>query len=399
MFRSPALKIPDYRRLWLGAACNHLGMSGEQVIIGLLVFQITQSTAWVGAAIALYFLPLFVFGVLSGAIADRLDRRSLLRRIEFCLGLNLALFAALAAAGALQLWVVFVFIAISGSLRALHQPVRVSYAYDVAGGAQIVGSLSLLNLGVRSGQLIGALMAGYAMEHAGTSGAFLSLAGIHLIAFVLFCRLRSVGLADPSSRVPLRQNLREFFGEMRVNRVLTMLVIVTASVEVFGFSFSTALPELATARFDLGAEGLGIMQGARALGGILASIALSTRQEISRRGLAYLVMIYLFGGSLLLLAVAPQFVLALAALLLVSGMATASDILSQSMMQVSVANRLRGRAMGAWVFAVGFAPVGHLQVGALAVTLGVGNALAVNGCILIGIAVLTTVMVPRLRTL
>ena len=399
MFRSPALKIPDYRRLWAGAACNHLGASGEQVIIGLLVFQITQSTAWVGAAIALYFLPLFVFGVLSGAIADRLDRRSLLRRIEFCLALNLGVFAALAAAGTLELWVIFVFIAISGTLRALHQPARVSYAYDVAGGAQIVGSLSLLNLGVRSGQLIGALLAGYVMEHVGTAGAFLSLASIHMIAFGLFCLLRSVGLADPSSHVPLRQNLREFFGEMRVNRVLAMLVIITASVEVFGFSFSTALPELATARFDLGAEGLGIMQGARALGGILASVALSTRREISRRGLAYLVVIYLFGGSLLLLAAAPQFVLALAALLLVAGMATASDILTQSMMQISVSNRLRGRAMGAWVFAVGFAPIGHLEMGALAVTLGIGNALAVNGLILIGIGILTTVMVPRLRTL
>ena len=68
-------------------------------------------------------------------------------------------------------------------------------------------------------------------------------------------------------------------------------------------------------------------------------------------------------------------------------------------MQISVANRLRGRAMGAWVFAVGFAPVGHLQMGALAVTLGIGNALAVNGCVLIGIGILTTVLVPRLRTL
>ena len=49
---NPAFRIADYRRLWAGAACNHLGMSGEQVVLGLLVFQITDSTAWVGILLA-----------------------------------------------------------------------------------------------------------------------------------------------------------------------------------------------------------------------------------------------------------------------------------------------------------------------------------------------------------
>ena len=89
----------------------------------------------------------------------------------------------------------------------------------------------------------------------------------------------------------------------------------------------------------------------------------------------------------------------LVALLLVAGMASASDILTQSMMQISVPNRPRGRAMGAWVLAVGFAPIGHLEMGALAVSLGVGNALVINGLMLLGIGVLTTVTVPRLRKL
>ena len=51
---NPAFRIADYRRLWFGAACNHLGMSGEQVVLGLLVFQITDSTAWVGILMAIY---------------------------------------------------------------------------------------------------------------------------------------------------------------------------------------------------------------------------------------------------------------------------------------------------------------------------------------------------------
>ena len=397
MIRTSALTNPDYRRLWLGAACNHLGMSGEQVIFGLLLFRITQSTAWVGIALALYFLPMLVFGVFSGAIADGMDRRTLLRRIEFTIAANMLVLAALTYFGFQSLWLLLTFITIAGSLRALHQPVRISYAFDIAGEQHVIGSLATLNLGTRLGQLVGALLAGTAMEHIGTPIAFVLLSTVHGIAFVAFCRLRTVGIAEVTARVSLRQNLLEFLDEVRRNRVLLMLVIVTASVEVFGFSFSTTLPELATERFQFGAEGLGVMQAMRALGGLIASLGLSAMNELKHRGAAYLVVVYLFGAGLLLLSIAQDFGLALIALLIVAGMAAASDILTQSMMQLSVPNKLRGRAMGAWVLAIGFAPVGHLEMGFLAVALGVQNALIINGALLICLGTITTLAVPRLR--
>ena len=79
--------------------------------------------------------------------------------------------------------------------------------------------------------------------------------------------------------------------------------------------------------------------------------------------------------------------------------ATASDVLTQSMVQLSVPNHLRGRAMGAWTLAIGSAPLGHLEMGALIVWLGLGGALMTNGAALIIVALLTTVLVPRLRKL
>ena len=69
MIQFPALRHPDYRRLWFGAAFNQQGMSGEHVVLGALVFQITESTGWIGAIMAVYFLPLLVFGMLCTVIA------------------------------------------------------------------------------------------------------------------------------------------------------------------------------------------------------------------------------------------------------------------------------------------------------------------------------------------
>ncbi|MFP6730558.1 MAG: MFS transporter [Alphaproteobacteria bacterium] len=396
---NPAFRNADFRRLLAASACSFIGMTGEQVIIGLLVFEITQSSAWVGTALALYYLPLLVAGPLAGAVSDWLDRRALLRRLEFAILTNLILFAGATAMGWVALWPILLFTAAAGSLRAMHSPVRTSYAYDIVGGKQIVASLGLLNLGTRLGALVGALVAGAAMENFGTPVALLALASAHGAGFMLLLRLQYAGFAAPVNRAPLLQNLREFKHELLNNRVLLMLILLTAAVELFGFSFSTAMPELAATRFNVGPEGLGLMHAARATGGIVASLALSAMGGLERKGTVFLVVIYAFGGSLILLSVSEPFALGLAALALVAVMATASDVLTQSMVQLSVANELRGRAMGTWSLAIGSAPLGHLIMGALAVAIGVGGALAINGAALIMLGLIATITVPALRKL
>lgn len=394
-----AFNDPDYRRLWAGAACNQHGTAGEQVIFGLLVFQVTQSTAWVGVMLGIYFVPFFIFGMLSGAIADWIDRRSLLRRIEVAIAANLSLFAATLWAGVDGFWLIAVFALAAGSLRALHQPVRVSYAYDIVGDRLVVPALGLLNIGSRTGQLVGALVAGALMERFGAPAALLALAGGHAVAGLLFLGLRSVGIAGVVEHAPIRQNLTEYLSELRHNRILLLLVAITASVEVFGLSFVTALPELSAHRLGLGADGLGMLHACRAAGGIAAGLSLAVLGNRYRRGGVYLWVILVFGAGLLALAVDSPLPATLAAVFVVAGLAAASDVLTQGMMQVSVANALRGRAMGVWVLAIGFGPLGHVEMGLLAETLGVGSALVANGLLLLALGGLLAVAAPRLRQL
>jgi MFS-type transporter involved in bile tolerance (Atg22 family) len=399
MINIPAFAIADYRKLWAGSAFNQQGMSGEQVVLGLLVFQFTQSTAWVGVMLAVYFLPFFVFGIVSGAVADRLDRRALLRRVEALIIINMVVFAAVLALDLAALWVIIVFTLITGGLRALHQPARLSYAYDIIGGDKIVSGLGLLNLGSRTGQLIGALAAGAVMARYGGAAAFLVLASGHGLAFIFFLRLRTAGKAAVTDRVPLRQNIREYVVELRANHLLLMLVAVTAAVEIFGFSFATALPGLASTRLNLGADGLGMLHAARAVGGMIAGLGVTFMGALQRRGLAYLGVIFSFGASLMLLSADSPLLATLVVVALVAGAAAASDILTQSMMQMVVPNALRGRAMGVWVLAIGFGPLGHLEMGGLAEMLGLGPALFTNGAALLAVGVIVNIVAPRLRQL
>jgi MFS family permease len=397
MINIPAFAIADYRKLWAGVVLSQQGMSGEQVVLGLLVFQLTGSTAWVGVMLAVYFLPFFVFGIISGAISDRLDRRSLLRRVEAVIAINMIVFAFVLAMDVATLWVMLAFTLVSGVLRALHQPARLSYAYDIVGGDNVVSGLGLLNLGSRTGQLIGALAAGLVMNRFGGASAFAVLAIGHGLAFIFFLRLRAAGKAAPKQHVPLRQNIREYLSELQANHLLLTLLVATALVEILGFSFATALPELATIRLDLGADGLGMMHAARAVGGMIAGLGLTFMGAMRRRGDAFIGVIFAFGASLMLLSADSPLIVTLVIISIVACAAAASDVLTQSMMQLSVPNALRGRAMGVWVLAIGFAPLGHLEMGALAELLGPGTALLVNGAALITLGLIIAFAVPRLR--
>ncbi|MGB0554592.1 MAG: MFS transporter [Alphaproteobacteria bacterium] len=397
MIRNPALRDRDYRRLLGGAAFHQQGMSGEQVVIGLLVYEATGSTAWVGIILAIYFLPFFVFGLLSGTVADWIDRRTLLRRLELATAAVLFVFAASTAQEETPIWITAAFTLLVGSLRALHQPVRSSYAYDLMGQENLVSAMGLLNIGSRSGQLLGALVAGFVMESFGGSAALACLGGGHLIAFLFFRSLRAAGVAAVAERAPIRQNIREYLVELGTNRLLLTLLAVTASVEIFGFSFATALPEIAANRLEIGAEGLGWLQGARAFAGIIAGVIFATFGVRSRTGAMYLSIIFMFGVFMTLLSQPLPLALTLGAVFLLSFFAASCDIMAQSMMQLSVANDLRGRAMGIWVLALGFGPLGHLELGAVAGAFGLQIGLLLNGGILILIAVMTAVLVPRLR--
>ena len=396
---SPALEIPDFRRHCVGVAFHSAGSGGEQVLFGLLIFQLTGSSVWVGFSLALYYGPMMVVGVFGGAIADWADRRTLLRRVEIALVILFSLYGALIGQGGIEPWHLLLMVLGAGCVRALHQPARASYAFDLVGAERIVPGLGLLNVGQRLGQLIGALLVGSAMQRLGPDAAYYLLALAHLAGFRVFSRLQFAGASAVTNPVSLTTNVHEYIAELRNNRNLAVLIGVTITVEIFGFSFATALPELATARLGVGAEGLGVMQATRAAGGLIAGVFLAGASGLNRRGLYLVAAIYGFGAGLCLLALAPTFLLAVIAIMLVAAAATSVDIFTQSMMQLAVPNALRGRAMGAWVFAAGTGPVGHLQMGALASSLGAGMALGVNGAALIIVGLLITVVLPGLRRL
>lgn len=396
---APAMRFRDFRLLWLSGVFNSTGFLGEQVVLGWLVLELTDSSLMVGVALALRMAPFLLLGVIAGAIADRIDRRKLLRGVSISMAGLSAAIGLLIMLDMVALWHLLLITFAGGCLRAMHQPARQSFAYDIVGSKNLVNGLSYLSLGMRVGGIGGSLAVGFLVGRLGADVAYAVLAASYIASAAALQFIHSPGRSASSAQQPLWQNLKELGAEIRHNNILLVLLILAATVEILGFSHQVLLPVLARDVLHVGAEGLGVMNALRSVGGIAAILALSSLGEVQRKGLLYLVVLHVFGASLLFLGIANTFYFAILAIMIINGMGALADILSQSLVQTVVPDELRGRAMGSWVLAVGLGPVGHLQIGALASALGVSLALMAHGVGLITLAVGAFILFPKLRRL
>ena len=376
---------------------NGASMVGELLLFGLAVYELSGSTAWVGLSLALYFAPNFFVGAIAGTIADNFDRARVLRVVEAALGVNLFVIGVAFMSGVAGLAVVLVLTLVSGMIRAAYNPARSSYAFDLTGAERIVSALGTLNISVRIGQLAGALVAGWAAAEIGIGGAYLVLSSAHVFALASFGRQRASAPTPRAERRSMRSGLVEFFRELGANRPLLILFVVTAAVEVFGFSFLTVLPDLAIDQLGLDAAGLGVLHASRSTGGIIGGIVMAMAGPSRRLGVVWLAMIAAFGLEVMALGLAPALPVAVVVTVTIAFCAVANDVLTQSMMQLAVPGALRGRAMGAWQVAVGFSTVGHLQIGLLAGAVGTAGALLLNGAALVLVAIGAGAASRRLR--
>ena len=374
-------------------------MGGDYVLIGWLILDATQSSSWVGIAFALYYLPNIIFGIVGGGIADRFPRRGLLQSLDFGASGLIILLSVLFVYQTPQAPLVLGLTLVLGSLRAIKNPVRLALAYDLSGRQQATRSLSGISVASGIGTLIGAIAIGGLTDRFGVALALALMALMHAAAAGALTGMRSQSQRVAADSTPLWQNLTDYIKEFRVNRVLLILVLVTAAIELFGTSYTSALPELATSRLALGADGLGLMHAAQASGGLLIGLLLFVVSPEKRRTRIYGICVLLLGISIIALGHVSDIPTVLLTLAVVSAMISAWDILTQSMMQSCVPDHLRGRSMGAWTFAIGSSPLGQLEMGFLVTAIGIGPALYLNGIGVLLVIVLAFTATPILRKL
>jgi MFS family permease len=394
-----ALRYSDFRVLWLSTAFNQLGQGMQPVLLGWLVLDLTGSGGMVGVVFAMRALPNLFVGLAAGSVTDRLDRRLIIRLSSVGLALLGTTMGALLLTDHLTVWQLMLFTFVLGAMHAFETTARQVYAYDIVGVTGAVNGIALMSLAQRVGGIAGALLAGGLLERWGPGPAFMVMAVSNAGAAVVQIGLRHIGASAPRTRESMALNVTNYWRALRTNRTMLSLMISTAAAEVLGFSHQVMLPVLARDVLHVGAGGLGVLTACRSVGGAIGVLALGRFSAVRRQGILLLTMVMLFSLGQVLLAQSQTFNVALLFVTLTNIAASATDVLHQALLQHTVSNEQRGRAMGSWIVGIGTAPVGHLEAGYLADITSPRITLVVNGLALAAVGGVMWVALPRLRRL
>ncbi|CAN5355023.1 MFS transporter [soil metagenome] len=365
---------------------------------GWLVLQLTDSEFLLGLTTAAASLPVLLFTLWAGVIADRADKRRLLVVAQSAALVQALAMAVLTDAGVITYPMILVLAIVLGTANAFEIPTRQSFFVDLVAREDLTNAIALNSSAFSATRIVGPAVAGALIGAVGIASAFYLNAASYLFVLVALLLIRLPAFRAPSERVSARENLREGFDFIRGNRIIATLVGIVAAISIFGFPFVILMPVFARDVLRVGASGLGWLLAASGAGSLLGALTLAALPPRVRRGPLLLASSLSFTIFLAGFALSRSFALSLVLLALTGFTVILNNSTTNALLQSLVPNQLRGRVMAVYVFMfLGMAPIGALQAGTLANWLGAPAAIAAGAGVLFLLILVVWARVPELR--
>ena len=304
LFRS--LKYRDYRLLWVGQACHAGALWIEMVARPWLVLEITDGdAAMVGVMVAIRALPSLFFGLIGGVLSDRFNRKYVLLSAKGSAFTISTLFVAVLMAGWMELWIIFLFAFLRGSVMAFDQPARQSLVSQVVPMEIITNSVALMSSTQSVMRIVGVLASGLVIELLGFTYAFALVAVIYSGAVVSTSLLRVHGLQhrrilQPMSLTTVWNELVEGvkfgFSTPAIRGIIVMSLVFYA----FAMSYMQVfIPLIAWQEIGLGARGVSYLAASTGIGALFATFAIAATYP---KRLGLILILALIGMGIALIA-------------------------------------------------------------------------------------------------
>jgi MFS family permease len=357
-----------------------LGFRAEYVTFAWLVWESTQDALHLGYLGLAQGVPLVLFQLWAGVLADRVDRLRLLLVTQVLTTTTLLVALALSALSLLRVEYLLALAALSNTSRAFDEPTRMSMVPQMVGRERLPNAIALGSMPWQAGRMIGPSIAGVLIAAlGGTAGLVMAVAGSAL-ALATYSRLRV------STRTPARSGrhagaeLLEGLRFVRTNFVFAALICLALFNAVFGLSYVTLLPIFADVYFQTGSAGFGLLNAAHGMGALAGTLVVATiAARFRRRGPVILAGAAGMGAGLAIFSQSGTLWLALPLLAGVGFSNTFYLTQVSTHLQQTVPDHLRGRVMSLYALCWNLLPLGGLLGGALAAAVSARFAVLVGG--------------------
>jgi MFS family permease len=370
----------NYRLYFVGQVISLSGTWMQQIALAWLVLRLTHSPVAVGLLAFLRFAPFTVFSLPAGVLADRFDNRRTMMVTQAASMAISAVLALLVLSGGRQLWAVYILALLSGTAAVFDAPNRHALTFQLVGRDELPNAVALNASLFNASRVVGPAIGGVVIAAAGVGICFAlnAVSFLAVLAALALMRRRELFPLERRERPPLLKGMRHGLGYVRRSPAIRLVLLMTMVVSTVGFNFHVLVPVLASKTLHVGAEVFGALGAAFGLGALAGALLAATFAKASWKAL----VLGSAGFSSTLIALAPVSTVWPAAILLfLTGVFfTTWTANSQSIIQLTAPDHLRGRVLSIYLFAFGgFAPLGGLLAGWLSDVGGTELAFLVAG--------------------
>jgi len=371
----------NFGLFWSSLLISAIGDQISAVTIAWQVYVITESPLQLGLTGLFRALPIFIFSVGGGVVADRMSRRKLLI-VTQGVSMSLAMIlGVLTSNGLVKVWHIYMITFVAGAASIFDQPARAALIPSLVRQDQLATAFAL-NVTLRqTATLAGPFLGGIILATAGISAAHYVNAGSFLGVIVCLVLIKvQEAWADARKESPLH-SLREGIRFLRRETGIMALLVLDTCVNLVG-AYKAMMPIFARDLLEVGPEGLGMLLGSPALGALVGSGVVILAGNPRRKGQIVIVTTSAYCLCLVGFALSTSFFVSLGIAFVLGALDAVGETLRMTMTQLMTPDRLRGRVQGlVYLFVAGSPFLGQAQLGAAATFLTVPGALVMGGVI------------------
>ena len=383
----PSLHHRRFRLLWLGLL---ISIAGSQMQLWALFWHIrtiTDQPIALGAVGLARILPVIIFSLIGGAVADTLNRRRILFLTQT--GMALVAFALgwLTLAGHIDLWHIYLLTALQAVAQSFDGPARQALVPNLVPVSDLPNAFSLNSIANQTGSIIGPAVSGFIIAAGGLPYVYI----INAISFLaVIVALIMMGPVEQQKTSAPENGAISFAAIAEgVHFILKQpLILSTMIMDFFATFFASAntlMPIIAVDVLHVGAVAYGWLSAAQAIGAMVAALIISQVREIRRQGKIFLMAVVAFGLATIGFGATRTFLIAILALIIIGAADTVSTIIRNTIRQLATPDYIRGRMTSVnQIFFQGGPQLGEVEAGLAAQLLGAPVAIMLGGvgCIL-----------------
>jgi MFS family permease len=396
---APALRSRNFRLFWFAQIISTIGTSLQVISEGYLIYDITESTFWLGAVGFISLLPVLPISLAGGILIDRVPRRKLIMVTQLGLFLQAMAFALLAITGRIQLWHVLLLYFLFGALMAIDHPARRAFLVDIVDRSDLANAVALNATVFNVSSLIGFAIGGVLIATIGVGGTLFINALTYLAPLAALAAMRLIDVVQDTERTTFTVALSEGFSTLLKQPAILGVMALMAVVGGLAYPVFGLMPAYADEVMQVEAVGLGILLAAGALGSVLGTFG-AARLGTDHRGRNLVISAFALSILVILFAHAPNMWTACLILVAIGFMLLLLQSLAITVVQLHTPDRVRGRVMSIYsILHAGADSGGNLVLGALAVPLGLITGLTLGGLVALLFSFGLNLVYPKVRQL